>query len=80
MMAALTLETIPEETAAPAVAPAVAPATPARITSDAPKQTKPATEKKNLDALLLAKGWQNATAWPVKQRKRQKQRPQNKPQ
>ena len=41
MMAAQTLETIPEET----VAPAVAPTTPGRVTSDAPKQTKPATAK-----------------------------------
>ena len=40
-MAAQTLETIPEET----VAPAVAPATPGRVTSDAPKQTQPATAK-----------------------------------
>ena len=39
MMAAQTLETIPEETVAPAVAPA---ATPERVTSDVPKQTKPA--------------------------------------
>ena len=39
MMAAQTLETIPEETV---VAPAV---TPERLTSDAPKQTKPATAK-----------------------------------
>ena len=37
-MAAQTLETIPEETVAPAV-------TPKRMTSDAPKQTKPATAK-----------------------------------
>ena len=43
-MAAQTLETIPEETVAPAVAPAVTPAT-GRVTSDAPKQTKPATDK-----------------------------------
>ena len=41
MMAAQTLETIPEETGAPAVAPA----TPRRVTSDVPKQTQPATAK-----------------------------------
>ena len=41
MMAAQTLETIPEKTGAPAVAPA----TPGRVTSDAPKQTQPATAK-----------------------------------
>ena len=40
MMAAQTLETVPEET----VTPAVAPATPERVTSDVPK-TKPATAK-----------------------------------
>ena len=40
-MATPTLETIPEET----VAPAVAPATPGHITSAAPKQTQPATAK-----------------------------------
>ena len=39
-MAAQTLETVPEETAAPAVTPA----TPERVTSDDPK-TKPATAK-----------------------------------
>ena len=38
-MAAQTLETVPEETVAPAVAPA---ATPERVTSEVPKQTKPA--------------------------------------
>ena len=38
MMAAQTLETVPEETVAPA-------ATPERVTSDVPKQTKPATAK-----------------------------------
>ena len=37
-MAEQTLETIPEETVAPAV-------TPGRVTSNAPKQTKPATAK-----------------------------------
>ena len=41
MMAAQTLETVPEETVTPAVAPA---ATPERVTSDVPK-TKPATAK-----------------------------------
>ena len=40
-MAAQTLEAIPEET----VAPAVAPPTPERVTSDVPKQTKPAIAK-----------------------------------
>ena len=39
MMAAQTLEAITEETVAPA-------ATPERITSDVPKQAKPATAKK----------------------------------
>ena len=38
MMAAQTLETVPEETVAPAAAPE-------RVTSDVPKQTKPATAK-----------------------------------
>ena len=41
-MAAQTLEPVPEETVAQAVAPA---ATPERVTSDVPKQTKPATAK-----------------------------------
>ena len=51
MMTAQTLEAIPEET----VAPAVAPVTPERVTSDVPKQTKPATAK-TLAVLLLVKG------------------------
>ena len=41
-MAAQTLETVPEETVAPAIAPA---ATPERVTSEVPKQTKAATAK-----------------------------------
>ena len=41
MMAAQTLETVPEETSTPAVTPT----TPERVTSDVPKQTKPATTK-----------------------------------
>ena len=64
-MAAQALEAIPEETVAPAVAPA----------NKLNQQWL-----KTLAVLLLEKGWQNATVWPVKQRKRQKQRPQNKPQ
>ena len=40
MMAAQTLETVPEETVVPAVTPSVD-----RVTSDVPKQTKPATAK-----------------------------------
>ena len=40
-MAAQTLETVPEETGAPVTAPA----TSERVTSDVPKQTKPATAK-----------------------------------
>ena len=40
MMATQTLETVPEETVAPAVTPSVD-----RVTSDVPKQTKPATAK-----------------------------------
>ena len=39
-----TLEAIPEETVAPVAAPAVAPSV-ERVTSDVPKQTKPATAK-----------------------------------
>ena len=41
-MAAQTLETVPEETVTPGVAPE---ATPERVTSDVPKQTKPAIAK-----------------------------------
>ena len=40
-MATQTLETVPEET----VAPSVTPPTPGRVTSDVPKETKPATAK-----------------------------------
>ena len=42
MMEAKPLDAVPEETVTPAVAPA---ATPERVTSNVPKQTKPATAK-----------------------------------
>ena len=43
-MAAQTLETVPQETVTPAVVPAGTPSV-ARVTSDVPKETKPATAK-----------------------------------
>ena len=68
-MATQPLETIPEESTAPAQA-----APPARIP---PIHRKQSPQRKSVAAWLLENDLPNATAWPVKQRKRQKQRPQN---
>ena len=68
-MATQPLETIREETSAPAQQAT----TLARVTADPPKQSQ--QRKRILAAWLLANALPNATAWPVKKRKRR--RPQN---